>query len=84
MSNPDSLATFPFEMVLDRLRPFVGWIDGVVISGGEPTLHPGLPELIKAVRAEGFLIKLDTNGHRPEVNRGSGRARPFWTWWPWT
>lgn len=67
VSDPDSLATLPFDVVLDRLRPFVNWIDGVVITGGEPTLHPRLPELIKAIKAEGFLIKLDTNGHRPKV-----------------
>ncbi len=69
VTDPDSYETQPAEYVLGRLRGFVGWIDGVVISGGEPTLHPGLPQLIKAIRAEGFGIKLDTNGYRPEVVR---------------
>ncbi|MFH2125363.1 MAG: anaerobic ribonucleoside-triphosphate reductase activating protein [Pseudomonadota bacterium] len=67
VSDPDSLMTFPLDSVLDRLRPFVGWIDGVVISGGEPTLHPGLEELLGQIHETGFKVKLDTNGYRPEV-----------------
>lgn len=42
-------------------------LDGIVISGGEPTLHEGLHDFAAKVRAEGFLVKLDTNGSRPEV-----------------
>ena len=44
-----------------------GKLDGVVITGGEPTLHRDLPEFIKKVRAMGYKIKLDTNGTNPEV-----------------
>jgi pyruvate formate lyase activating enzyme len=43
------------------------WIGGVVISGGEPTLHEELPELIEYLRGKGFLVKLDTNGTKPEM-----------------
>ena len=42
-------------------------LDGVVISGGEPTLHDGLPDFAAKIRKEGFLVKLDTNGSHPEV-----------------
>lgn len=42
-----------------------GKIDGVVISGGEPTLHKDLPEFIKRIKALGYLVKLDTNGTNP-------------------
>ena len=42
-----------------------GLLDGVCISGGEPTLDPELPDLIRAIRAMGYLIKLDTNGTFP-------------------
>ncbi|VAW35375.1 Ribonucleotide reductase of class III (anaerobic), activating protein [hydrothermal vent metagenome] len=42
-------------------------LEGVVISGGEPTLQPGLADFCRAVREMGFLVKLDTNGSRPEV-----------------
>jgi pyruvate formate lyase activating enzyme len=44
-----------------------GKLEGVCITGGEPTLQPDLIEFIKKVRAMGFLIKLDTNGARPDV-----------------
>lgn len=49
---------------LDKRR---GILDGVVFTGGEPCLHPDIPELIAAVRDKGFLIKLDTNGLHPEL-----------------
>ena len=42
-------------------------IDGVCISGGEPTLTPELLELIKAIRKKGFFVKIDTNGTNPEM-----------------
>ena len=42
-------------------------LDGVVISGGEPTLQSGLEAFIREVRSMGYSIKLDTNGSRPEV-----------------
>ena len=42
-----------------------GKIDGVVISGGEPTLHPDLPEFIAKIKAMDYVVKLDTNGTNP-------------------
>lgn len=42
-------------------------VDGVVISGGEPTLQPGLESFIRQCRKIGCRIKLDTNGSRPDV-----------------
>lgn len=44
-----------------------GKLDGVVISGGEPTIHLELPELIKKIKLKDFLVKLDTNGSNPHV-----------------
>ena len=41
-------------------------LDGVVITGGEPLLHPDLAALIKPIRGMGYQIKLDTNGHHPD------------------
>lgn len=52
--------------LLERRR---GLLDGLVVSGGEPTLQPGLEELLIDVKAMGFEVKLDTNGQRPEVIR---------------
>lgn len=42
-------------------------LDGVVITGGEPTLMPDLESFIKKIKDRGLLVKLDTNGNRPEV-----------------
>ncbi len=42
-----------------------GMLDGVVISGGEPTLHAELPRLISDIKALGYGVKLDTNGSNP-------------------
>ena len=44
-----------------------GWLNGVSICGGEPTLQPDLEEFIKNVRSAGLSVKLDTNGSRPEI-----------------
>jgi pyruvate formate lyase activating enzyme len=44
-----------------------GWIDGVSISGGEPTLNPELPELCRKIKSIGMLVKVDTNGSRPRM-----------------
>ena len=44
-----------------------GRLDGVVITGGEPTLQPDLSDFIRRVRGLGFCVKLDTNGSNPDV-----------------
>ena len=47
---------------LERRR---GLLDGVTISGGEPTLQEDLPEVLRRLREMGYKTKLDTNGQRP-------------------
>jgi pyruvate formate lyase activating enzyme len=49
------------------LKKRKGKLEGVCITGGEPTLQPDLIDFIKKVRALGFRIKLDTNGARPDI-----------------
>jgi len=44
-----------------------GFLDGVCITGGEPTIHSDLPKFIKNIKKRGFLVKLDTNGSNPEM-----------------
>ncbi len=44
-----------------------GLLDGVVISGGEPTIMPDLPDIFSRIRALGFATKLDTNGSNPDM-----------------
>ena len=54
--------TIPLAEVLAQLRDQLGFTDGAVLTGGEPTLHPHLREIIAEIRALGLPIKLDTNG----------------------
>src|SRR3989344_6478264 len=42
-------------------------LQGVVISGGEPTIWQDLPRFIREIKRMGFLVKLDTNGHHPDM-----------------
>ena len=57
------------EEFFDFLKERKGLLAGVVISGGEPTIHKELPDFIKNIRKFDFLIKLDTNGSNPEILR---------------
>jgi len=57
----------PMEAFLTFLSRRQGLLDAVCISGGEPTLSPELPELVSRVKQMGYLVKLDTNGSRPDV-----------------
>lgn len=53
--------------VLSFLEKRRGFLDAVVLSGGEPLLHPGAGEFLKKVKAMGFRVKLDTNGCYPHA-----------------
>jgi pyruvate formate lyase activating enzyme len=66
---PDSFssASVSEDEVFAFLEQRRGKLDGVVISGGEPTIHASLPQFIRTVRQMGFSVKLDTNGSRPAV-----------------
>lgn len=55
----------PEEEVWAFLEKRRGLLDGVVISGGEPTLQADLPDALRRVKAMGYQAKLDTNGQRP-------------------
>lgn len=55
------------DEILEFLEQRKNLIDGVVVTGGEPTLHPHLPDFFKEVKSLGYLIKLDTNGTNPEM-----------------
>jgi pyruvate formate lyase activating enzyme len=61
------LKLISLEEVLETLAARKGFLDGLVITGGEPTIQPDLREFITEVKGLGFLVKLDTNGSRPEV-----------------
>lgn len=55
------------QEVFVYLKKRVGMIDGVVISGGEPTIHSDLPDFIREIKDLGFAVKLDTNGTNPSM-----------------
>ena len=57
--SPDTLLTF--------LKKRIGLLDGVCITGGEPTLQQDLDQLLRSIKALGYAVKLDTNGTRPEM-----------------
>ena len=53
--------------ILDYLEARREWIDGVVVTGGEPTIHAGLPSFLEKVKNLGFSAKLDTNGSNSKM-----------------
>lgn len=57
------------DEVLSFLRSRQGLLEGVVLSGGEATLYPGLLPFARALREMRYLVKLDTNGTRPGIVR---------------
>lgn len=65
--EPEAYSDLPLDEVLEELAERRGFIDGVVITGGEPTLAAELLPLLRGVRTLGLLIKLDTNGLAPQV-----------------
>lgn len=55
------------EKIIDFLQTRIGKLDGVVITGGEPTLQSGLYDFIKEIKSLDFAVKLDTNGTNPKI-----------------
>jgi pyruvate formate lyase activating enzyme len=61
-----SQKTLPWEQLRETAHRFAAqWVNGAVISGGEPTLAAGLPDLVRFLKQFGWAVKLDTNGSRP-------------------
>lgn len=63
----EDVPTISEEEVFTHLRKRKGMLQGVCITGGEPTLQSDLTEFIRKVKELGYLVKLDTNGFRPDV-----------------
>ena len=67
---PERLApSIPVEEAMIFLKSRIGRLDGVVISGGEPTVNEDLPVLCRMIKQLGFDVKLDTNGTHPDMVR---------------
>lgn len=65
--RPQELANVAWEEIENHLLGKKDWLDGVVVTGGEPTIQRWLPDLLATLKALGYPVKLDTNGSRPEV-----------------
>ena len=65
MGKPEKL--MEDEEFFKLLKSRKGLLDGVCVSGGEPTLYKNLPEFLAKIKELGFLVKLDTNGSRPAL-----------------
>jgi len=63
----DNVDAFDEKSAYDFLEKRKGFLEGVVISGGEPTLQDDLPEVCRTIKHMGYPVKLDTNGSRPQV-----------------
>ena len=68
---PERLApSIPVEEAMIFLKSRIDKLDGVVISGGEPTVNEDLPVLCRMIKNLSFDVKLDTNGTHPDMVRG--------------
>ncbi len=78
--NPDlvtgSRRSESTDALLAHLHERRDWLDGVVVTGGEPCVEPHLVDLLRALKAQGMPVKLDTNGTAPEVLALSHRPGP--------
>lgn len=64
-----TLTPYDEEEIFQHLIKRRNVLDGVVITGGEPTLHTDLPDFLSKIKELGYLIKLDTNGSAPRMLR---------------
>jgi pyruvate formate lyase activating enzyme len=65
--EPNDLESIPVDAIINKVRQNHGWVDGVVVTGGEPTAHKHLAEFLKLLKDTGVLVRLDTNGTNPQV-----------------
>lgn len=65
--NQESLKPVLFSDIKSYLINKKGWIDGVVVTGGEPTINPELTDILREIRALELPVKLDTNGSNPSI-----------------
>ena len=65
--NVTNLEQYCEDEIFAHLEKRKNIIDSVCISGGEPTLNPDLKDFIKKIKSRGLLVKLDTNGTKPEL-----------------
>ncbi len=67
VEHPEKIENIPIDVVLTRMGELREWLDGVVITGGEPTINANLLDIVHCFAEAGIPMKLDTNGSRPDV-----------------
>ena len=65
--NPNEQPALSEEQVFETLKKRQGILEGVCVTGGEPTLFPELKDFLKKIKALGYPVKLDTNGYNPDA-----------------
>lgn len=67
VQTPNELESIPVDAVIGKIRQNVGWVDGVVVTGGEPTTHKQLDAFLTLLKDTGVVVRLDTNGTNPQA-----------------
>jgi len=67
--NSENLDAVPFWQVEEAIHRQKNWMDGIVITGGEPTIHSSLPEFIERIKEWELPVKIETNGSHPDMLR---------------
>jgi len=65
--NSETMPTIARERIMKYLEANRKWIDGIVITGGEPTTHKDLPTLCSELKRMDYQVKVDTNGTNPTM-----------------
>lgn len=65
--RPQIIPEISIDEILTFLKKRKGILTGVCITGGEPTLQPSLESFIEEIKKLGYLVKLDTNGYKPDI-----------------
>lgn len=65
--HPDTLEDLSLEAILSHIESRSKWIDGVTVTGGEPTARRALPDFLSLLRQRSIPVKLDTNGSNPSL-----------------
>jgi len=72
--RPGTQIEIPVDEVMEYLNKRKGTLEGICITGGEPTIYDDLPEFIKSIKELGYEVKLDTNGTNPDMLKTLVRA----------
>ena len=64
--RPGTLATIPVDFFVSYLDSRKGWLEGICITGGEPLLDDSVEVLFRLIKERNLLVKVDTNGSRPD------------------